>query len=554
MYKIDYKLCYLLLCLSGFLWGCNEDFMEKRPLDGYSELDVFDDEVLAQNFINGSYRGIRFSFDDENSFTDGLTDNGFNQHGSAEGSIRIYTRAEVSQDDGEAITRDLWQHSFNYITRTNQFFDKTQSTAIPPHILSGMEGEMHFLRAYFYFELMKWYGEVPIIDYPFVLGQDNYDVSRAGIDEVVNFIVSDCDEAIEKLAGKNELPSGKASREAAMALKAKTLLYAASPLYNENNDQSKWVAARDANRAVMDIGVASLISTPEQYGDMFSGHNQSEVIFSRYFTQTNNQGWGVNLWLFPNSYGGWATITPTQDLVDDYELVSGTAIDDPNSGYDPQNPYQGRDPRFYQSIIHNQAVFQGSTYDPYLDAEDPSDPARAGKDSRLSSNAPHNATRTGYNFRKYTDEERGDQSGNVHPFIVFRLAEFYLNFAECELALGNEPEARMAINAVRNRIGMPDVTSSGERLLEDYRRERRIELVLEDHRFFDMRRWMMGSEMLDKPATGVDVLRNPDGSFAYNYSLVADQNRRWQNRMYFLPIPFNEIQRSNNRMTQNPGY
>lgn len=548
------KLTYIIfMALSSLLFSCSDDILDKKPLDGYSEVDVFVDQALLTNFVNGTYRALRHPFDDENSLTDGLTDNAYNQHGSAEGTIKVYTSGELSEDGGEGVTRQLWSFAYTNIRRVNLFFEKTANSSIDEAALTELEGEMQFIRAFLYFDLLRWYGGVPVITNTFSIDDESFEVSRNTADEVVNFIVSECDEAIEKLPSMTDTPAGRASKEAAMALKARTLLYAASPLFNAANNQDKWMAARDANKAVMDLTSVSLVGSASSYGDMFSGDNDDEVIFARYFTQTNNQGWGINLWLLPNSNGGWANTTPTQDLVDNYELASGDLPSDPGSGYDDQNPYVDRDPRFYESILYNGAPFKSGTYDYYLDKNYPDSTALAGKDSRNSTSSPHNASKTGYNFRKWIQEDQGEFSGNTGPFIFFRVAEFYLNYAEAQIALGEEDEARTAINAVRNRVGMPDITETGAELLERYRRERRIELVLEDHRFFDIRRWEMGPEALGKPAMGVDVYKDGN-TFEYHYNMVADNNRKWDDKLYFLPIPSAEIERSNNSLTQNPGY
>lgn len=564
------KLFYIITvaAISSVVLSCSDDLLDKKPLEGYSELDVFADEALLDNYVSGTYRGFRHPFDDtENSLTDGLTDNAYNQHGSAESIIKVYTRAEVNPDDGEGVTRSLWSWSYSYIRRANLFFEKTVDSPITPATLAVKNGEMRFIRAYLYFELLRWYGDVPLITQTFDLTDESFDVTRTPADDVADFIVSECDAAIANLPSIADVggsipeyqryQTGMASKEAAMALKARTLLYIASPLFNAGNEQSRWTAARDANKAVMDLTTVSLIDDADgsDYGAMFRGENSNEVIFARYFTQTNNQGWGVNLWLFPNSNGGWATTTPTQNLVDNYELTNGKVPLDPTSGYDDQDPYVNRDPRFYESILYQGAPFKESTYDYSVDKTDSTNKAKAGKDSQYSSQSPHNASRTGYNFRKYVQEDQGEYSGNTGPWIFFRKAEFYLNYAEAEIALGNEQEARDAINDVRSRVGMPDVIESGNDLVERYRRERNVELVLEDHRFFDMRRWKIGPETLGVPARRVSVYKN--GSvieYVFNGRVVVNDTRVWDDKMYLLPIPSSERQRSHNALSQNPGY
>lgn len=554
--KTNFKV-YISLALATFalLWSCSDDFLEKKPLDSFSEVDVFADAALLGDFVSGTYRGVRHPFDDsENSLTDGLTDNAFNQHGSAEAIIKVYTRGEVNPDNGEGVTRQLWNSTYEYIKRTNLFFEKIKDSPIEASKLTPLEGQMHFLRAFYYFELFRWYGNVPLITRTFDLTEESFDVKTSKAEEIGAFIVQECDLAIAQLNSSVDegYQKGRASKEVAMALKARTLLYLASPLFNPSNDPNKWIAARDANKAVMELTQYKLVDNAAEYGDMFRGANEEEVIWARYFTVVNDQGWGVNTWLFPNSESGWSTTTPTQSLVDSYEITTGVLPEDELT-YDPQNPYVNRDPRFYQSILYNGAPFKGSTYDPWVDKVEPSNENKAGKDSPSSKIEKANASRTGYTFRKWTLESENWDSGNKGPWIIFRLAEFYLNYAEAEIALGNEGDARTALSEIRSHRGMPAVTETGNALIEKYRRERRVELVLEDHRFFDIRRWKIGPETIGQPAMGVTIYKNGN-TMEYDYSRVADNTRKWHDKMYLLPIPATEIERSHNTLTQNDFY
>ncbi len=545
--------------------GCSKDFLEKKPLSSFSEIDVFVDPSLLDAYVLATYRGMGHPFGGDGSdFTEVLTDNAYGQHNTG---LQAYTHAETNRDNGENITRSLWTNAYTYIRRVNVFFEKTSDSPIPEAQLTVATGEMRFLRAFLYAKLMKWYGGVPIITSSFQLGLGDYGVERNSVEELTEYIVGQCDSAIAELPAFANAQRGRISKEAAMALKGRTLLYAASPLFNPTNDQAKWQAASDANKAVMDVSSIPLLSSPNKYHDIFNGRNNEEVILARYFTPNNAHGggeWGVNLWLYPNGLGGWGTVVPTQDLVDAYELTNGLLPEQAGSGYNAQNPYVNRDPRFYESILYNGAPF----YDPniravrpmefYRDKNDPTNAQLAGRESRSSPIEPWNASKTGYNFRKYTDEGKpamGDKGANenVSPYIYFRLAEFYLNYAEAQIALGNEGEARNAINVVRNRVGMPPIDDGGAALVARYRNERRVELVLEDLRFDDIRRWMIGPETIGQTAMGVDVLKNGN-TIEYDYSLVADAARKWDNKMYLLPIPYSEIQKSNDKLEQNPGY
>jgi starch-binding outer membrane protein, SusD/RagB family len=551
-----------IICGLSFM-GCKRDFLERKPLSSFSEIDVFVDAQLLDTYVLGTYRGMGHPFGGEGfDFSEIITDNGYTRHGGVGDRLREYTHGETGPENGENVTRNLWARSYNNIRRVNVFFEKIAGSPIDPARLRVSIGEMRFLRAFFYAQLLKWYGGVPLITSSFPLGQDDYGVARNTADEVTEFIVKQCDSAVLELPALSSVQRGRISKEAALALKGRTLLYAASPLWNPSNDQAKWIRARDANKAVMDLTGISLLSPSRNYRDIFNGRNNEEVILARYFTQNNAHGggsWGVNLWLYPNGLNGWGMIVPTQNLVDAYELRNGKLPSDPSSGYDPQNPYVNRDPRFSESILYNGAQF----FDPVRNVtrpmeywEDKNDPTVGGRESVRGPSA-HNASLTRYNFRKYTDEGKpADAAGaneNISPFIYFRKAEFYLNYAECQIALGEEQEARSAINIVRARVGMPPVTESGAALLAKYRNERRVEMAMEELRLDDIRRWRIGPATLGVPATGVRVLR--DGNvMEYQFNQMVDAERRWVDKMYLLPIPFAEIQKSNGKLTQNPGY
>lgn len=555
---------FLFLCLTLAGVSCSK-VLDIAPLDAFSDESVFQDEATLNLFVNGTYVGIRHSFAGDYVLNEGMTDNSFSKYS---GAHQAYTSGEINRDNGESATGGLWSGAYGVIRRVNLFMEQIGGSSIPAASLDRLEGEMRFIRAFKYFELLDAYGGVPIITSTFALDAPTFEVERNTIDQTVTFIVSECDAAIDKLAAFNATAKGKASKEAAMALKARTLLYAASPLFNPSNDQAKWVAARDANKAVMDLPGFDIIDrgTAQDYYNTFNGVNQSEIIFARYFTPTNPQNGnnGSNSMFFPNGFDSYCPHVPTQDLIDQYEMTNGMLPLEAGSGYDPQHPYANREPRFYANFLFNGAVF----YDPYSakavrpleyyrDRNDPNNADLNGRESRGARFYPDGASATSYNFKKYTVEGLGAYNfGNArqtNPWIYFRKSEFYLNYAECQIALGEEEEARSALNRIRQKVDLVPVTASGDELLERYRRERRVELIVEDHRLSDIRRWKIGPEALDKPAMGVDVYRNGT-IMEYEYDFQVDINRRWDDKMYWFPIPYSEIQRSNQKLTQNPGY
>jgi len=562
---------YILTIAAATMLGCSDDILDKKSLSSYSEENVFKDYALLDTYVLGTYRGMGHPFGGEGQdFNEFLTDNSYDQHNADK---RAYTRGETNRDNGEVPTVGMWANAYTNIRRVNVFFEKMEGNkTIDAANLTRATGEMRFLRAFFYAKLVKTYGGVPIITSSVALGQSNYDMKRNTADEVVDFIVKECDQAVTELGAFADVERGRISKQAAMALKARTLLYAASPLFNEGDDAAKWIKARDANKAVIDAAaVVGLLSDPTKYHDIFNGRNNQEVILARYFTPQNAHGggeWGSNLWLYPNGLGGWGTSVPTQSLVDTYEMSNGKAITDPTSGYDDQNPYVNRDPRLSETILYNGAKF----FDPvnnvtrameyYIDKDTV---ARSGRESRSGASEPWNASKTSYNFRKYTDEGKpayGDKGPkeSLSPFIYFRITEFYLNYAECQIRLGEYGEAQSAINTVRDRVGMPHILETGDALLTRYRNERRVELAAEELRLDDIRRWKIGPQTIGQPAMGVNIVRTDgpvtgDGSvMEYHYDYIVDVDRRWNDKMYLFPIPYSEIQASHNALTQNPNY
>ncbi|WP_345947639.1 RagB/SusD family nutrient uptake outer membrane protein [Mucilaginibacter sp. PAMB04274] len=564
--KIKNILC-ILLFTALTAGSCKQDILNLKPLDGYSETDVFADAALLNQFVNGIYRGMGHPFGGEgDKFIEGMTDDGYNQHGGTTNPYRMFTAGEIGSTQGEALNDNLWANSYDQIRRTNLFFDKTLNSPVPAAQLQRLTGEIRFLRAFFYARLMIWYGGVPLITETYNLGQESYDVSRNTPDEIAAFVVRECDLAAAVLPSFTATDYGKASREAALALKARTLLYAASPLFNPNNEQARWIAARDANKVVIDLTTINNITNADDYGNVFNGKSRNDVILSRSFTQNNAHGggeWGINMWFYPGSMNGWGTLVPTQDLVNAYEMTNGKLPSDPTSGFNINNPYTNRDPRFAKTIL-----YQGATiFDPeqklnrelqyFYDKNDPTNTAKNGIDGKGGPNQPWNNSPTAYNFRKFLDEgKRAQQKGadeNLSPWIYFRKSEFYLNYAEAQIALNNEGEARSALNTIRSRYGMPAITEGGAALVQRYRNERRVELVIEQHRFHDMRRWKLGAAVFAKPALGALILKNGN-TFEYNLTNVVDNTRKFVEKMNLVPIPFSEIQRSHGKLVQNPGY
>lgn len=397
--------------------------------------------------------------------------------------------------------------------------------------------EARFLRAYFQFELLKRYGPTPIVTSTLSLNENYENTPRPNMKEVVDFIVKECDTAADTLEltpwRNNNDAFGRATKGAALALKSRVLLYAASPLYvnfgdlNESNkpsDASLWKAAADAAKAVIDLNQYELATS---YGDLFKNDFQNkEYIFVRRYG-ANSSFEKSN---FPISFGGKGGTNPSQNLVDEYEMLDGTAFDwnDPAKA---AQPYINRDERLAATILMNVASFKGKNVTTFPGGADAS---------------PNpNATKTGYYLRKYLNEDVNIQTGGSsggHVVPLFRLAEIYLNYAEAlnEYDPSN-PNIAIYLNKVRNRASLPDVVSglSQDEMRKVIQHERRVELAFEEHRSWDVRRWKIASSTLGSPLMGVQIAKKATGGFTYAPTEV--EQRVFQPKMYWYPIPESEL-------------
>ena len=397
--------------------------------------------------------------------------------------------------------------------------------------------EAHFLRAYFNFELLKRYGPIPIIKSTLDINKDYSDTPRPTMKEVVEFIANDCDMAADSLEltpwrNMNDA-FGRATKGAALALKSRLLLYAASPLYvnfgdideaNKPSDATLWKAAADAAKAVIDLNQYELAPA---YDDLFKNDFQNkEYIFVRRYP-SNSDFEKSN---FPVSYGGKGGTNPSQNLIDDYEMLDGTAFDwsDPVKA---AHPFENRDERLLATVLMNGVLFKGKRIATYPGGAD--------------ATPNPNATKTGYYLRKFLNENVNIQTGggsDGHVVPLFRLAEIYLNYAE---ALNEydptNPDIAVYLNKIRERVSLPDVPSglTQEQMRTLIHHERRVELAFEEHRFWDVRRWKVASSTLGAPVKGVKITQDDAGNFTY--SPVQVEQRVFQPKMYWYPIPQSEV-------------
>lgn len=611
-YKIKRIYIGVALLIGVLVTACNKDFLNTVPRDEAAEDQVFTDPGLTEAFVNEIYNGLSSggfletmlsSATDETMFTHGY-------------GMKNMVEATINPTDAEYVTDRStmrWDELYIRIRACNKLFSKIGGVPFDDsNVRDRLKGETFFLRAYFYHQLVRGYGGVPLVDKIYQLGETDYTIARNTFEECVNFIVKDCDSAAFYLKGKGTLTvKGRATEGAALALKSRILVYAASDLhdvptaksksaiiagfsnpellgYASGNRAERWQKAKAAAKAVIDMGAFSLQNPDPASAEEATSNIQgmflvdnTESIFSRYFLNDKDEpGGNIGLYNGLNGYHNWAGNTPTQQFVDDYEMNDGTPFNWGNPVH-KANPYQNRDPRFYATILYDGAGWRKRPADVQL--KDPYNQVQTGKyevfdgtknvpavglDTRQSPIENWNGSFTGYYFKKFIDTTVDAQFYNQQvPYPFFRYTEIVLNYVEACIELGEDAEARTYLNMIRKRAFMPDITASGTELKDRYRHEREIEMALEEQRFYDVRRWMIPQATVGRPLRGISitatlkpgskvtVYKHDPVNYNYTYtSITLEAERRlWLDKMYFMPLQRDEINR-NNKLVQNPGY
>ena len=592
-----------LTAMATMFYACNDNFLDTTPLDKISSSATWSDGTLAEAFVFSVYSYLGYGgfeeqmlavYTDEAMFTHaGRNINTFNEGSESPSSL-----------SWKSSTYE-WGTMYSAIRQANVAIQNIpEATFDDQDLKDQLMGEAYFLRAYYYHQLVRFYGGVPLIDTPYTL-EDDLSIARNTFGETIDFIVADLDRAANLLNNKDEV-DGRASRLAALALKSRVLLYAASDLHESSKapsgygtdlhaysggQQARWQAAQQAAKAVLDLttGYKTDLNAPVDYetgktnalalamggkSAVADAAAASELIFQRTLTSEyqREDNWplggthfGVNNG--PNGYHNWSGNAPIQQLVDDYELMDGTKFDWDNATH-KADPYADRDPRFYTHVLYDGAPWKPRpadvvSIDPYNEIQtgsydDGSGGIINGVDTRESPIENWNGSRTSYNNRKFIDPDpslvENLTSHQVIPWPFIRYAEAVLNYVEASIELGQEDEARTWMNKIRFRVGMPAVTDTGEDLKARYRNERRIELAFEEHRYHDARRWLIASETLGR---GIQVMnitaklkagKPPIAPYkhdksVYDYTYEVQNNTELENRTWKDKMYYRPISR-----------
>jgi len=604
-----YTNIIILSVLVLLLTTCSEKILDKSPLDQFSDATVWSDPSLASAYLSYCYDYIEHGL--RAVMLSAVSDETFVSRGS---SSTPYHLGTMSADNvGGAYGNPWFPHTswqqFNNVQKINFFLDNIDLVSegyVEPQKSQVkaetdlLKGEALFLRAFIYTNLCRTYGGVPIINKANKLGDDFSTITRATFEETVNFIVKDCDDAAQLLVLKSETEMGRATKEAALALKSRMLLFAASDLtadgtatsdlvgYASPNRTSLWTAARDAAKAVIDLGTCELAdfgapdlkAVASNYFEFFKAYDLSddEVIWGRTFVTGLGRRHRTNQTNGPNGINNFGRNGPLQRMVDEYEMSDGSKFfnhfsivndeyKNTSATFSHESPYYDREPRFYASVLYDSCIWQArfanaAARDPlgiyerrthrtmtgpttYVDV--------FGLDTRKDNYFPAGGCYGGYLTKKFMDNTVvGDVEYNQNIWIFIRYAEILFNYAEACLELGDIPTATTYINMIRNRAGLPDFTGD---ITEALRHERKVELYAEEHRWYDIRRWKILVESLSPPNYGIDIMEiNDGGTITTTWTqIVAMQANNPNEKMYWIPIQTDEINKAP-QLIQNPGY
>lgn len=599
MKHIPFLLSILLLAGTA----CQKNFLDKQPDESITIDEAFKKRSYAEAFLTDVYA----SMGNEYYFTDylGTSPNPY-VIASDEMNIPWPEKFEKLMNKGSwnayNVDAQLWKNMYEGIRKANIFLANIGNTPLDAVFTEADRqrwiGECKFLRAYYHFRLVRIYGGVPLMDYAAGVTDDFTKMRRTTLDSCINFIVNECDEVVTKLPVKlsSTRELGRATAAAALALKARIILYRASPLFNGNPDYISF-ADRDGNKLFPQEYRASIwaeaaaaakacIDKCEQAGyTLYKKHADPVTNYQQLFLDNHNDevlfayNAGVTGWMekcaFPGSLGGWNGYNPTQAQVDAYEMANGmapisgytaggTPIINAASGYredgyatadDPgkrwltgvSNMYVNRDPRFYATVNFNGAFFVDRRMQFW----------QTGADGRGNAGRDYNTT--GYLLKKYVNPTANIAQGrfSLGTWIFFRLGGVYLDYAEAlNEAQGPVAEVYQYVDAIRTRAGMPKLPQglSKEAMRARIWQERRVELAYESHRYFDCHRWKIAAQTDGGPVYGMNISAGTglqDDAF-YKRTLV--ENRVFQApKHYLFPIPQSEIDKAP-AIIQNPGW
>lgn len=585
---------FLPVILFFFFVGCQGGFLDQPPLDRITDNDVWSDEALMDAYLFKIYDNMPWDY--LKDFGGGA---GWGAHRDALSDLARSTYAWTPASNtfrpgnwGTATNTwplDWWGY-FNVwkINYALENIENLEEGVLSPEAQNHRLGELYFMRAYCYFAMAKRYGGVPIIlepQDPEETPEEEYFPVRDTEKAVYDQVLADAQRAFELLPNRWNDQKGRASRWAAKALESRAALYAGSiAKYGKvelnglvgvpaGEANAYFQVALEASAEVINNSGHVLFNEypdpAENYYHLFVDETDDEAIFVKVWLPFE-KGHSYDLYNTPYSYRvDWgSSMSPSKQLMDSYEVLStGLLPNEEGSGFDPEQPFDNRDPRFKGTLLTDNDMFQGERIETWYATErdgqfDTNTGTGIGKDGM---GIHPDATKTGAYVRKYLNDGPSplliQQYYSGQDCILFRLGEMYLNAAEAAIELGLESQARDYIEPIRTRAGLEQHLRlepySGQALRDRIRNERKIELAFEDHRYWDVRRWRIGEEMLSIQIMGYRSLRHVDDlgeeTFTYETIVAESQKMNFSARHYYFPIGLDRIN-NNPKLVENPGY
>jgi hypothetical protein len=621
---LGYIMMFLVLIVVST--SC-DDVLDQKAVDSFNEASVFEDINLTKAYLGNCYDKMGGDGGQVLGMREDLlacaTDEVLDIHRPS--GIK-FVKGTMSPDElghfgNWRFSWINWERMYSNIKNVNVFMANIDNVPIETSNdeakISIMKGEGFFLRALAYSNIMRSYGGVVLVDQPFELDDDFLNTQRSTLEETVNFILSDLDQAISLLPKADAMEQGRATKGAAASLKSRVLSFCASELVNGGYEASnpmvsfqggsrtaRLEAAKAAAKGVMDgnygdYGLTGTTDDPpadmtkedvaKYAADFYSvfiqqGEWNNEVIFGVQYLKAQGNRVRPNRWFGPNGYHNWGNNNPLEPVVRSFEMKDGTPFvwDKYSPGdqnvriatgaelaADPErNPYVGREPRFYASVLYDGAKWQprpsdGAGIDPegriqtgyWKVDENSADTYNSGLDTRQGIIESWNGTKNGYYIKKFIDvNTEGQYYDNENAWVEIRYAEILMDYAEACIELDEVEEGLNALNMVRNRAGLPDrVTTDQAEAREWYRHERQIEFFGEGDRWYQIRKWMIAGDVITD-VHPMKIYHYDHGGIEWNYTTTTTADARTFDPInYWLPISRNEINKAP-ELIQNPGY
>ena len=585
-------ITYIFALFAFYLVACDDDFLNQPPLDRITENDVWSDKNLTDAYLFKIYDRMPWDYLEDfwgvgGSHRDALSD-------LARGTYSWTALNNTYRPGNWGTTNNSWPidwWGYDVIWKINYSLENIE--AAPANVFTEEErnhrlGELLFMRAYSYFALVKRYGGVPIIlkaQNPETTPEEEYFPSRNTEKEVYDQILSDTQAAFDLLPNRWSAEKGRASKWAAKSLESRAALYAGSiakygtvkleglvGIPAEAAENYYQIALNASQKIISESGYVLFNKYPdpsENYANLFLDETEDETIFMKVWVPYE-KGHSYDLHNVPYSYRvDWSgSMSPSKQLLDSYEMIdTGLLPSENGSGYDENNPFENRDPRMRGTLLTNNDIFQGLPVETWYGTESNGEintekGTGIGKDGL---GVHPDATKTGFYIRKHLQD--GSKPLFIKQYysgtdcILFRLGEIYLNAAEAAIELELESLAKDYIEPIRTRAGLKQnlrlESYAGEALKERIRNERKLELAFEDHRYWDVKRWRIATEVLSVQIEGIKTLRRLDAfnnaTYSYETFDAEASKMNFFERHYYLPIGQNRIN-NNNKLKENPGY